>query len=809
MSTRELTYVFPPFRLVPSRRLVLRDELPVKLGGRAFDLLLALIERRERTVAKAELFDIVWPNLVVEENNLQVQVGALRKLLGHPALATIPGRGYRFTLAVSTEGDGAESEQDVSGPSPAARAVPTNLPAWLPPLIGRDEALEALLALLDRHTWVTVTGPAGIGKTRLARAAARQWLPQAPGGVWWVDLAPVVDPGLVPNAVALATGAIAGAHGDILRAIVDALANQASLLVLDNAEHLLDAVAALLARLRPLCPGLRLLLTSQEVLHAADEQVFRLEALSLPARHTLEAACASGAVALFATRAKAAAREFELNADTLGDAIEICSRLDGIPLAIELAAARVGVLGVRGVRARLDNRFQLLRSGDRTALRRHRTLREAVDWSYRLLSDDEKAVFRRLGVLVGSFTLEAALAISEDGDRIDRWDALEHLSALVDKSMVVAEGDPLPRYRMLETLRLFALERLIEHRETEAARAAHVEHYSGVAESGRELLAASPDAKGLRLLDSERDNILLAMEWACAGADAGVGLRLAVDMRLYWTSRDLIGRGLAFGRLALLHPGAVHASALVVNVRIGVATFCTMLNEHRQAVDEAAAAVGVARELGDEGLLAKALATLAAAHIGCNRLEDAERCGTEALAVARRSGENLVFVLSRLAAICIRREAFDRARDLLEEELSLSLGNNQARGQLAPRLNLALVCIELGDMTVARGHLEATLPLVRMLETRHFGAGLVRAVAIWSVATGRHEAALLLHAAYVRLCDHAGVDSDLERYELSRLKAAREALDAGKVLEFERRGQSWSYDEALAQAGEVLEGSAL
>lgn len=801
-----LAYTFASYRLVPSRRLLLSGPRTLKLGGRAFEVLLALIERRERTVPKRELVDLVWPRLVVEENNLQVQVTALRKLLGHDAIATIPGRGYRFALPVAIEGDGPpEHTTDIVGD---ARVVNprTNLPNWLPPLFGRDEAISALLMSLDQHALVTVAGPAGVGKSRLAQRAATLRSPYAPGGVWWIDLCALTDPGLLPNAVALAIGLQLEAKSDLVQAIANALSVQETLIVLDNAEHLLDGVARFVARLRPIANTLRLLLTSQEILHGADEHVFRLDPLSLPADTTVAAAERSGAVALFVARALGNDRHFRLVEGNCAAAVDICRRLDGLPLAIELAAARVALLGIEGVRTRLDHRFQVLTSGDRTAHRRHRTLREALEWSYQLLSTQEKAVFRRLGVFSGGFTVEAMQVVVAGNEEIDCWGALEHLGELVDKSLVVAEGDPTPRYRLLESIRLFALERLIEHGEADAIRTAHRDHYIGVAETAKAAMDAS-DVAGLHRLDVERDNILLAMAWVRADEDGTAGLRLAVAMRLYWTSRGLVPMGLQLMQRALAHPGLCGATPARCQVEMRTAVFCSLLGQHADAIRHAGQAVLLARELEDNPLLTRALADLASAHFRKNETAEAERFGTEALLSARRvaHGGSTIHALTVLSAIYGRLGRFADARALEAEVLAFSQSEGDVRNQVVGHLNLASIAVEMDELAEAKMHLAAAHARLPDVDSVYLGMFVVRVSAGCAAAMGRSEAAVKLHAAYASLCLRAGLSEPLELFESTRLLSAQSALTATGVAQAEAVAAAWTYEDAVQHAAELLE----
>lgn len=843
-------YLFPPYRLVPAQRLLSMGGTPVKLGGRAFDMLVALVERRDRTVSKDELMDLVWPRLVVEENNLQVQVVALRKLLGHAAIATVPGRGYRFTLPVAVEGDGAPSAspsvppgaapgaaQAHAGahttPSAAAPATPTNLPHWLAPLLGREQTLATLLDLMDRHAWVTVVGPAGIGKTRLALAAAKARCAALPGGVWWVDLTSVADPALVPHALALAMGVRNEGPADLVATLAAALPAQPTLVVLDNAEHLLDGVAALLARLRPLAGALRIVLTSQEVLHAADEQVFRVEPLSLPAAGTPDAAEASGAVALFVARAQAVDRHFVLTAQNREAVADICRRLDGIPLAIELAAARVPLLGVEGLRARLDQRFELLTAGDRTALRRHRTLRQALAWSHQLLSAGEQAVFRRLGVFAGGFTLAAAQAVAagdgehgdhgeqgeqgEQGERgervehgIDRWDVLEHLGRLVDKSLVVADGDPLPRYRLLETMRLFALERLIEHGEADAVRSAHRAHFVEVAEAAREAMNAGRAAptSGLPVLDLERDNLLLAQAWTRGEEGAVQGLRLAEALVPYWSARGMLLHGLRHLESTLSHPGGVspEPSALRCRVEVLAANLGSLLGRIEEARRHGSAALKMARRLGDDGCMSFALAALANLHERSGELAAARRCAEQALELARRTADPLAQrrVLIVLSAVHDRAGRHDLALEMDMQCLAHSRAGGHVRFEAEDHLNLAWMHCRQERPEGARRHLGEVLALLPQMDSQFYGVAVLRTAAAWAAYTRRHEPALQLHAAHAAQSRRIGLDDPIEPWEAARLQQAAAAVDATTREGAERLGRHWTYGEALAVAAGLL-----
>jgi predicted ATPase/DNA-binding winged helix-turn-helix (wHTH) protein len=441
-------YRFGDFRLLPQEQQLLRGDAAVALTARAFSLLLALVEAAGRLVSKDALMERVWMGLVVEENNLAVQIGVLRKLLGADAIATVPGRGYRFALAL----------QGVRAVEPAAHAG-GNLPAAVAPLLGREADLVALKTCMDQQRLVTVVGAGGIGKSRLALAAGSASRGRWRDGVWWLELAGLGEASLLASSMAQTLGINLQGRESGPAALAAALADREVLLVIDNCEHLLDAVAAVVDQLLKGAPGLRVLATSQEPLRLAAEQQYRLNPLAVPADASTPGSREFGALALLVSRVRASQAGYALSDHDLPLAIELCRRLDGLPLAIELAAARIPLLGLRTVHDRLDERFRLLTAGSRMALRRHQTLRAAIDWSHGLLDDGQRAVFMRLGVFSGGFTIGLAQALCADG-QLDEWAVLDQVAALVDKSLVVLDGSAGQRYRLLESARAYSLEHL-------------------------------------------------------------------------------------------------------------------------------------------------------------------------------------------------------------------------------------------------------------------------------------------------------------------------------------------------------------
>jgi predicted ATPase/DNA-binding winged helix-turn-helix (wHTH) protein len=508
------------FELQPAERRLLVDGRPVAVGGRALDVLITLAVNPDHLLTKNELLERAWPGVIVEESNLQVQISQLRKLLGGEVIVTVPGRGYRFVARV--EGVRADpTAPEVATPS--AGAALTNLPSELPELYGRADDLAVVQGLLSEHRLVSLVGAGGIGKTRVAQAVAQQLLAEFADGVWLVELAPLADPALVPSTVAQALGLQLRGRIPPLDELIASLQPRRLLLVLDNCEHLLEGMCQLVQALVTRVPQVRVLVTSQEPLRLPAEHQYRLGPLAVPGADqsaTPEAALQFGAVRLFVERVRALDPRFNPDASQAAAVADICRHLDGLALAIELAAARVPSLGVLGVRDRLGERLRMLTAGSRIALRRHQTLRASLDWSHGLLPEDVRTVFRRLGVFSGGCTIEAAQRVAGDA-QLDEWAVLEHLGTLVDKSLVVADGTDRPRYRLLESARAYALEKLAEADETQLLARRHAEYYAARFQQVTDALYGGTSTEDAYTTERavELDNLRAA--WAWALGDAG------------------------------------------------------------------------------------------------------------------------------------------------------------------------------------------------------------------------------------------------------------------------------------------------
>ncbi|MBF9134689.1 AfsR/SARP family transcriptional regulator, partial [Plantactinospora sp. S1510] len=452
----------------------------------------------------------------------------------------------------------------------------TNLPIPLTSFVGREKEIGRVTDLLSGSRLVTLIGPGGAGKTRLATEAGRALLDQMLDGLWLVELAPVTDGAEVPQSILQLLGLreqgmLAGARtrvplpepADPIGRLVGAIGSRRVVLLLDNCEHVLDATASLAERLLGACPELRVLATSREPLGITGETLCPVDSLPLPPPSADPVTAMSyPAVRLLADRAGAARPDFAVDTDTVASVIQICRSLDGMPLAIELAAARLRTMTSVQVAARLNDRFRLLTGGSRTALPRHQTLRAVFDWSWEPLDEAEQALWRRLAVFTGGATLDAIERICAPGepdlpgDVLSRVDVLDHLSALVDKSLVAVSGNGEPRYRMLETIREYGLRRLAEAGETEWVRQAHADDFLALARTADAELRRSDQLRWLGWLTTEHDNLHSALRWAIATGNAPIAVGLVAALGWYWWMRGMRVEGVEMAVPALALPGA-------------------------------------------------------------------------------------------------------------------------------------------------------------------------------------------------------------------------------------------------------------
>ena len=531
-------FTFGRHKVVPSRREFFENGVHVELGGRAFDLLLALIDGQGKVLSNEQLMNRVWPGRVVEDNSLHAHVSALRKALGdsRALIRTVSGRGYQFVAEVRA------SATETFAPSEETR-VPTNLPERVSELIGREEVVEEILEVVSAHRLLTLVGSGGIGKTRLALEIARSFLKDFSDGVWLAELGSLSEPDLIVATVAQVLGVmpVNGVLSD--ERVAQAVRGRSLLLVLDNCEHLIEAVARLVEQLLRASTTLTIIATSREPLLVDAEYVYRVPPLEVPDEWSSadDEAYDAGALRLFIARIRASDPGFAPDPSFIATAASVCRSLDGIPLAIELAAVRCTALGIHELAARLGDRFRFLSGGRRTALPRHQTLQATFDWSFDLLLDVERVTFARLAVFVGSFGLAAASAVV-GGDGVVAEDVPDHIGQLVAKSLVVtnvARGKVM--YRLLETTRAYALQRLSQTGDFSPRAATHAAYYLGALRRAALEFETLP-AHGWQIVsDRDIDNVRAALDWAhSAAGDVATAEELTVAAVPLWMHLSLV-----------------------------------------------------------------------------------------------------------------------------------------------------------------------------------------------------------------------------------------------------------------------------
>jgi predicted ATPase/DNA-binding winged helix-turn-helix (wHTH) protein len=679
---------FGHFSIVPHRRQLLAEGRPVRLGGRAFDLLLALIETPGAVIGKDELLSRIWPGRIVEENRLQNEIWVLRKAFGadRELIRTVSGRGYLFAGEIRRVGVGVGARLvPASLVAPAPPCPLTNLSESISELIGREAALSEVTDLVTTRRLVTLTGEGGIGKTRLGLQVARQLLPEFADGVWVTELAPLADPALVPVTVATALGLELTGGAISPERVANMLSEKQLLLVLDNCEHLVGAATEIAETLLRCSSTMRVLATSREPLRAEGEYIYRVPPLEVPAQgiEDVEEVLHHSSVRLFVARARAIDPHFPPDRPNAAAAAVICRRLDGIPLAIELAAACGAALGIAEIAARLDDRFSLLTSGHRRALPRHQTLRATFDWSYELLPQPERFALHRLAIFAGGFTLAAASAVIAGTDTATS-DVLHHLANLVVKSLVVADiGGSLTRYQLLETTRAYALERLVQNGELDAVARRHAGFYRDLFERAETEWETRPTAEWLADYGWHLGNLRAALDWAFSpGGDLSVGVALTTAAVPLWMHLSLMEEcgGRVEQALAGMEAGTSQDARREMKLHAALAG--SLIYTKAEAAEIGAAwtkALELAESLDDAEFQLRALRGLQFFHVASNRyraaLEVAKKFHSLA---AKRSDPNDRLIGERMIAVSQHYFGDQRsARRHIERALADGLAPNR------------------------------------------------------------------------------------------------------------------------------------
>ena len=785
-------YRFGAFELQPDQRRLLKDGEPIALRPRAFDLLVALVDRTGHLVTKEELLERVWPKVVVEEAALHVQVSALRKVLGSDAITTVSGRGYQFTLPV-TRGDGQADR---------ASKPRHNLPYQLTSFIGREQEIAQLLELARENRLVTLTGAGGAGKTRLAIEVASRLLDAFPDGVWMVELAALSDPRLVPQAAAQALEVKEQPVRPVIETLGDYLRSKKLLLVLDNVEHLLEACVQMIDGIVRRSPDVTMLVTSRERLGIAGELTYRVPSLTVPAASetlTPEAALRYEGVRLFVERAKLVRPDFDLTVENAASVATIGARLDGMPLAIELAAPLLRSMSVDELGQRLDQRFALPTHRSR-AVPRHRTLRSMLDWSYDLLTGREQAMLRRVAVFAGGWTLAAAEQVCA-GDGIDAPGVMELLTSMVDKSLVVTdEHAGATRYRMLETVRQYALDRMRERGEEAPWRGRHLSCYLALAEEFFEGVKGPQQQAWLARIAAEHDNLRAALAWS-TGSSPIEGLRLAAALDWFWRIRGYLSEGREWlTRLldavpidcqARLRARGLKATALLASLQGDYAAGKRLLQESLLLFREIDAPIDVGRAL--DGLVYLS--------IEAGAYPEAEALAREAVDYARTTGDRLGLCasLGHLAIALHSQSRWAAARELYEQALDVAR-------ELATPWHLGFALIEFGRAECDEGrcdlaltHLAEGMTILQALGDRPGVIESLEALAGLAAATAAPRRAARLWGAAERLRQEMGGARSVHQsiaYE-RQVKPVRAMLPAEAFDQAWDEGRAMSLDDAV------------
>ena len=787
-------YRFGSFELRTVERTLLADGHPVVLGARALDVLLALLAHDRQLVSKDELLQCAWPGLVVEEANVHVQISLLRKALGTQAIATVAGLGYRFAMPVEL----------------VSAAALHNLPTARTAFIGRASALVEAEARLHATRVLSFIGIGGSGKTRLAIALAERVLPQFPHGVWLLDLAALEDAAQVPAALARVLGVAQTRDTPLEHALIAKLRGHYTLVVFDNCEHLLDAVAALIDVLLEGAPPLKIICTSRDALGLPGESTFAVRPLELPVAGAMDATvAASESVQLFIDRARTVAPGIEFDPQTLPVVAEICRRLDGIPLAIELAAARMKMLSVTQVQSMLDERFRLLTGGTR-ALARQQTLQAVIQWSYEHLAVAEQRLLRALSVCGGGCDLGTAVTLLGDSGARDEMSALDSLTLLVDKSLLTVERQgQSARYVMLETVRQYAIERLDQSGETARVRDRHRDYFLALAEAMAREWTGDQSASWITRLDRDRDNLFRALTWCAGAADAQYGLRMVSALCNYWPSRGLLVRGYEATTQALARATTQQHDRWRCSALFAATDLSCLLGDGESTRRNADALLSLSGAIGDLSGLSRAHWHIGKLHFEHGDVAAARLHHEQSLTLARRTGDEreVVNALGGLAFLAEYSEMYDQAEALWQEVLTLCSRTQHRFAEAVAVLNLATIAINRRLPLLARERLLNALERVRHTGSRLLGQNLIDAVAALAAMTDDGTLAVKLYAASKR--QRSAIDmppNSLDAGQIRDLDRAREALGATGCASAEQAGFAMDYEQTMAEIGVWLHG---
>lgn len=701
-------------------------------------------------------------------------------------------------------------------PNPKNPSHPNNLPAFLSNFVGREREMSQIKQLLASQRLLTLTGPGGCGKTRLAVEVAVRTVDDYPDGTWLIELAPLSNPGLVPEAIASVLAVHEKPGGSITRMLIDHLRSREALLLIDNCEHLVAACASLAESLLQACPGMRIMVTSRESLGVPGEYVWNVPPLSLPepqpwrnpdsAREAVKVYLESESVRLFVERASSVSPGFTITEKNAAPIVEICRRLDGMPLAIELAVARVRTLSVQQIAQRLDDRFHFLTSGSRNAPHRQRTLAATLDWSYALLSEQEQKVLQRLSIFAGGSTLDAVESVCV-GNGIESAQVLDTLSHLVEKSLVMADkpepGEP--RYRMLETIRQYALEKLTESGELDPSKNRHLNYFVEWVETAEPYLNGAEQLRWVELYEAERSNLRAALDWSLTGEErVEAGLRLAAACGRFWRLHNYFSEGRVRFSSLLSHPAAQKRTLARASALGHMANLMYLQSDYPAMKPVLEEALSICRELGDplQGKLAFTLELMGEMATEEGDYKLAPVYFQEALGIFRKLNDQkgIGDILMQLGWASMRTGDLQKAQNLLEESLVVSETSGNKTNMAFAFSGLGEAAARQGKYNHAKTLLEQGLSISREIRDEWITATLLGSLG-W-VALCQHEfnsmRKIMRESLEIRLDtgDKGGIAWCLEK--LAKAKYEQDQLEQAAKL--------FGYAEALrAPIGSVID----
>lgn len=807
---------FEEFLLDPLRRILKKDDKTVSLNPKTLDLLIVLIEKAGAVVEKNELLDKVWTDQFVEENNLTVHVAALRKALGekkgeHKFIVTVPGRGYSFVAEIRQDAlennslaplqtFNLENPNELKGISDFDRSSA---------LIGRARELAEIknLLLSDAFRLITLTGTGGSGKTTLARAVGNDVSGHFADGVFFVELVAADNADLAVSVIAQTFGVKESGDKSLVEAMVNYLRDKRILLILDNFEQILSA-APFVRKLINSTEHLKILVTSRAPMRVNGEHEMTVAPLDVPPRELI----LSGdnlndyaSTALFARRAQDTRRSFALTDDVAQTISEICRRLDGLPLAIELAAARVKLLAPQAILARLENSLKLLTGGARDLPERQRTMRDAIRWSYDLLERDEQILFRRLSVFRGGFTVEAAEFLAEEnGGNLPVASApvLDLLTSLADNNLLILkqQNDENARLQMLEVVREFAFEVLQETMETENARRVHAEFFLRLAEEAEPLLHGEKGKEWHEKLDTEHDNLRAALGWSLENAPE-IAARIAAALRFFWLNRSYMAEGMRWTTAALNESRRDFSPTRGV-LLLACGQFQKKsgnLHQARRCYEEV---LEKSVEIGDSILQMRASHGLAAVAVIQKDFKSARKHSEKSLAICREIGDQrqTAFSLCALGDLEMSERNQTAAKPLFEECLEISRKISDDRLLMVTLYNLGTANYFEKNYETATENFAESLKIAYEMKNTNMISCSLDGIAAVCAAGGKPEQAAFLNGAADSLNDSLGYTPEPadEIFRNDYIKKTRLTLGENLYNTVYEQGRNLKSEEIIA-----------